>query len=194
MTIPTRDNPGDVEDTLAYIRQTMESASSFTAISGWGLVGAGTTGLVASWISWASDSVAEIQVWIPAAIIALAISLPLSGIKAKRSGARSLWSASFTKLAWIMAPVLVVGALLTLALAESTASHLLPGMWLSVYGAGVTAGGTQSLREFRWIGSLLITLGALAMFVPDLSLGLLAIGFGALHVMLGLDIVRRHGG
>ncbi len=53
MTLPSHKERESAEETLAYIRQTMESASTFTALSGWGLVGSG--------VHWAARVVARVD-------------------------------------------------------------------------------------------------------------------------------------
>ncbi len=105
-----------------------------------------------------------------------------------------LWSGSFRKLAWVMAPTLVAGGVLTYALANAGQQSLLPGTWLALYGAGVTAGGTLSVRAIRTMGVLLLVFGAAALLRPVWGLPLLAAGFGAVHIAFGLLVVRRHGG
>jgi hypothetical protein len=97
-------------------------------------------------------------------------------------------------MAWVMTPTLVAGALLTFALTQQGTTVLLPGMWLAMYGAGVTAGGSFSVRAMRWMGVVFLALGAVALFRPDLGLTLLGAGFGGLHIAVGVDLVWRHGG
>ncbi len=193
MTIPTKDERLQAEETLAYIRQTMESASTFTAVSGWGVVGVGTVGLIASWVSWAAGSSSILVVWIPTALVAGLISGAANVTKAKRLGV-PLWSGSFRKMAWGLAPALVAGALMTQALTAAGATDLLPGMWLVLYGAGVTASGTFSVRALRWMGLTMLALGSLALLSPDLGLAVLGVGFGAAHVGFGFYVAQRHGG
>ena len=195
MTIPTQGERLQAEETLAYIRETMESASTFTAVSGWGVVGVGAIGLIATWLSWAAGAGASslLVVWIPTALVAGLVSGAANVTKAKRLDV-PLWSGSFRKMAWGLAPALAAGALLTQALTAAGATHLLPGMWLLLYGAGVTASGTFSVRALRWMGLTMLALGSLALLSPDLGLAVLGVGFGAAHVGFGLYIAQRHGG
>lgn len=193
MTLPTHEDQEQAKEILAYIRRTMESASTFTAVSGWGLVVVGGVGLLAAGLAWSGGVVADLRVWIPAALVSVAIAAAMNAAKARRQDV-PIWSGAFRKMVWVMAPALAAGALLTLALADQGASALLPGTWLALYGAGVTASGTFSVRAIRWMGIAFLILGAVALLMPDLGLLLLAAGFGGLHVVIGLDIVWRHGG
>jgi hypothetical protein len=193
LSIPTHEEHEEARATLAFIRQTMESASSFTAISGWGMFGVGIVGLLASAAAaWLGDPT-TLRVWIPCATLAVAIAAVSNAGKAKRTGV-PLWSGSFRKLAWVMAPVLVAGAVLTYGLARAGDDTLLPGMWLALYGAGVTAGGTLSIRAIRGMGLVMLALGVAALLQPAWGPLLLAAGFGALHLVFGLRLITRHGG
>jgi hypothetical protein len=96
-----------------------------------------------------------------------------------------------------------VGALLTLALVDVTtpgvdpriAQRVLPGMWLLLYGLGITTAGAFSIRAVPLMGLGFIILGAAALFIPALDGDLMmALGFGGLQVGFGLLIARRHGG
>ncbi len=62
-------------DNLQYIRETMERATSFTAISGWGQVGIGITALAASFIAARQASFRNwMAVWLAEAVVALLIA------------------------------------------------------------------------------------------------------------------------
>ncbi len=193
MVIPTHEDQEEAKETLAFIRRTMESASSFTAVSGWGLITVGAVGLLAAWLAWSGDLGADLRIWIPAALVCVPIATAFNAAKARRLEV-PIWSGAIRKLAWVMAPVLAAGGLLTFALDQQSATALLPGMWLTLYGAGVTAGGTFSVRAIRWMGGMFLILGAIALFRTEYGLPLLAAGFGGLHVAVGLDLVLRHGG
>ena len=63
-------------DNLDYIRSTMERASAFTAVPGWGNVDLGCTALGAAWIAAGQASEpAFLLVWLAEAVLALSIAL-----------------------------------------------------------------------------------------------------------------------
>ncbi|MGD8279474.1 MAG: hypothetical protein PVH00_15655, partial [Gemmatimonadota bacterium] len=86
------------------------------------------------------------------------------------------------------------GAVLTFALTGHGAQALLPGMWLALYGAGVTAGGTLSIRAVRGLGLVLLVFGAAGLLQPEWGATLLAVGFGVMHLLFGIYLITRHGG
>jgi len=192
VTTPIREHQ-DAKETLDYIRRTMESASTFTAVSGWGLVAVGVLALLAAGLSWSTRVPADLRVWIPAAVLAVAVAGGSTAAKARQLEA-PLWSGALRKIVWVMTPALLSGAVLTYALGEAGATHLLPGTWLALYGTGVTAGGVFSVPALRWMGIEFVGLGTLALVIPGNGLAFLALGFGGLHLAFGAYIVRRHGG
>jgi len=191
--MPTQEDKEHAKQTLAYIRQTMESSTTFTAVSGWGLVAVGILGLVAPWLALNRGEPAALTVWLPTAIVSVVVSMIFNARKAKKLDV-PLWSGSLRKVAWVMAPALVAGAMLTWALWLEHTRTLMPGVWLSLYGAGVTAGGTFSVRAIRWMGMLDLALGAAVLMMPEYAVWLLALGFGVLHIACGLYVVEKHGG
>ena len=193
MTLPTHDEHAHAKETLDYIRKTMESASSFTAVAGSGMIGVGLIGLVASGVATRIGNPVDLRVWVPAAMLSIAVAAYANARKARRMEV-PLWSGAFRKTVWVMAPVLVVGAILTFALWRQGAVALVPGTWLALYGAGVTAGGTLSVRAVRGMGIVLTGLGAVALLQPQWGAPLLAAGFGVMHLVFGLLLLRRHGG
>jgi hypothetical protein len=181
------------KETLAYIRQTMESASTFTAVSGWGLTVVGAIGLAAAGLAWRLGTPTSLTVWLSAAALSVVTAGVSTAAKARILEA-PLWSGVLRKIVWVMAPVLTAGAVLTYVLAVEGDRHLLPGTWLALYGAGVTAGGVFSVRALRVMGPLFLLMGVIALLAPGVGLALLAIGFGGLHLGFGAYIVKRHGG
>jgi hypothetical protein len=180
---------------LRFIRQTMERAGSFTAISGWGEVAIGATALVAAWLgSVQAQPGGWLLVWSLEAMLALAIGGWAVIRKAREARLPLLWGPG-RKMALSMMPPLVAGAFLTAVLYEAGVLAPLPGMWLLLYGAGIVAAGSYSVRTVPAMGLCFMGLGTFALLAPT-GWGnvLMALGFGGLHIFFGILIARRHGG
>jgi hypothetical protein len=182
-------------DNLKFIRETMERASSFTAVPGWGgaLMGATALGaavLAASQPTWGR----WVATWVAEAGLALVIGVLALARKARRAGTPVL-SGPGRKFALGYTPPILAGILLTAALLRAGMLSALPGSWLLLYGTAVVAGGAFSVKIVPVMGMCFMLLGAVALFAPA-AWGdyLMAAGFGGLHVIFGVIIARRHGG
>ena len=73
---------------LRFIRQTMESAGSFTAVPGVGTMVIGATALVAAYLAHTREIGSQhwLEIWVAEAMIALAISAVAISRKAQQSG------------------------------------------------------------------------------------------------------------
>jgi len=182
-------------DNLSFIRRTMERATEFTAVSGWGGVTMGGVALVAAAVaSRAETAVQWVICWVAAAVVALLLGGAAMATKARRGGTPVFtWSGRRFLLSFL--PPLAVGALLTVVLVRSGLVQALPGMWLLLYGTGVVTGGAFSVRAVPVMGACFMLLGATALFGPaHWGNVLMAAGFGGLHILFGLIIARRYGG
>ena len=182
-------------ENLRFIRETMERAGTFTAISGWGIAAVGVLAMVAAFVARLRPTVEwRVGTWVTTAAACIALSLWATARKARRSEL-SMVSGPAQKLALAFSPAMVVGALLTAALLRIGANDLLPGVWLLLYGTAVVAGGAFSVRIIPVMGLSFMVLGAAALFAPP-ALGdwLMVAGFGLVHVVFGTQIARRHGG
>lgn len=182
-------------DNLRFIRETMERASSFTAVPGWGAVLMGVSALVASFVA-AQQPTRNLWLatWVVEALLALIIGGWAMDRKARRVEA-PLLSGPGRKFALSYSPPILVGVLLTIALYRAGMTSALPGTWLLLYGTGVVTGGAFSVKIVPVMGLCFMLLGAISLFAPA-SWGnyLMAAGFGGLHIILGSIIARRHGG
>ena len=180
---------------LAYIRQAMERAGSFTAVPGWGQVAIGVSALVAAVVARRQASLAGwLATWLGEAVIAVAIGVMAMARKARRTGV-SLLGAPARKFALGLTPPLIAGAVLTVVLVRGGAAAALPGAWLLLYGAGVVSGGAFSVRIVPVTGGVLMLTGVAALASPR-SWGdaLMAMGFGVVQIVSGVLIARRSGG
>lgn len=182
-------------DNLRYIRETMERAGSFTALSGWGFVAAAIVALAAAGLGMGNaGSAAWVLTWIAAAAVAAGLAFAATLRKARRVGLPLLRGPG-RRLALGFTPPMAAGALLTLALLRAGLEPMLPGLWLALYGAGVVTGGIFSVRIVPVMGLCFMALGAAALFAPaDWGNAFMAAGFGGLHLLFGVAIARRHGG
>lgn len=182
-------------DNLAFIRETMERASSFTAVPGWGGVAIGVTALLAALIA---SRIKDEHEWMYVWACELPLALLIGGwtMKRKANVARlNDLSPPGRKFTLSLTPPLAAGAMLSLALWRVKAFDALPGMWLLLYGAGVVTGGAFSVRVVPVMGLCFMATGAAALFTPIAwSNWLMAAGFGGLHILFGIIIARRHGG
>ena len=182
-------------DNLRFIREAMESASSFTAVSGWGQCAIGLTALAAAWIAVRQTARRGwLLAWLAEALLSTVIAGWAMWRKARRRE-ESLLSRPGRKLVINLSPPLFVGALLTVVLFRAGHVEIIPAVWLLLYGAGVVTGGAFSVQIVPVMGLCFMLLGAAALFLPwGAANALLAAGFGGLHIIFGIIIARRHGG
>jgi hypothetical protein len=182
-------------DNLSFIRSTMERATEFTAVPGWGGVAMGITALLAAALAHTRPTQTEwLAVWLCASALALATGGWAMILKARRAGT-PVFSYSGRRFVLSYVPPLAVGALLTVVLVRAGLYGALPGTWLLLYGTGVVTGGAFSVRVVPIMGLCFMALGATALLAPA-AWGdwLMASGFGGLHLVFGLIIARRYGG
>ncbi|MGH7509162.1 MAG: hypothetical protein ACREMZ_06800 [Gemmatimonadales bacterium] len=182
-------------DNLSFIRSTMERATAFTAVPGWGGVAMGLTALAASALAGSRPAEGRwLAVWLGASVLALTIGGWAMAVKARRAGT-PVFSYSGRRFVLSYLPPLAVGGLLTLVLVRAGLYSALPGTWLLLYGTGVVTGGAYSVRVVPIMGLCFMALGAVALLAPPTwGHWLLAAGFGGLHIIFGLIIARRYGG
>ena len=192
---PSLDLHATAMDNLRYIRETMERAGSFTALSGWGQVVIGVTGGLASWLAARQTSPEGwLATWMGAAVVSLLMGTLTTAMKA-RAARMPLLSGPGRKFGLSLAPPMVAGAVLTIVFYRAELVGLLPGMWMLLYGAGIITAGAFSVSAVPVMGLCFMVFGAAALASP-LAWGdeWMAVGFGGLHVLFGILIARRHGG
>lgn len=180
-------------DNLRFIRDTMERASAFTAVPGWGGVAIGVTALVAGILAAGRSLEGQFFVWLTEGVIALALGIAALQWKSRRI-ALPLASRPAKRALLSFAPPLVAGAVLTLALFDLHQFGLIAGLWLLLYGVAVCTAGAFSVRIVPVMGICFMFLGALAVWIPAWGNWLMVAGFGAAHIGFGFVIARRYGG
>jgi hypothetical protein len=192
---------------ISFIRRTMEGASAFTDVPGWGLVAVGATALLAAPLASTQQTAGRwLSVWLGEALLAAVIGAGTMWRKMRRRPRQpgaAVFSVPARKFLFGFWPAVFAGAVLTFALTDlrvvwreySLVPRVLPGLWLLLYGVGITTAGAFSVRAVPLMGAGLIAMGTLALFVPHVSGNvMLALGFGVWQIGFGIWIARRHGG
>jgi len=195
---PQRSAPPEMQeramDNLRFIRETMERAGTFTAVSGWGEVVIGFTAIIAALVASRLPLVGWVATWLVEAGVAAATAILFMTAKA-RAAEMPLLSGPVRKLVLSFSPPLLVGVLLTVLFVRLQLEALLPGSWMLLYGTGVVTAGTYSVPIVPVMGTAFMALGTVALFAPpSWATPLLIVGFGGLHILFGTLIARRYGG
>lgn len=180
---------------LRFIRESMERAGSFTAVSGWGQVAVGILGLGGSWWAMRQETDrAQTLTWIGTAIVAVLVDVLAIAIKARRSGV-ALGTGVTRQFLHLFLPPLGAAAVLTWVLWRADRLDLVIGMWLLLYGVAVFIAGAYSIRIVPAMGLCFALLG-IATFLspPEWGNAYMAAGFGLVHIGFGVVIARRYGG
>ena len=192
---------------LSFIRRTMEGAAAFTDVPGWGLVGIGVTALAAAPLAATQQSAGRwLTVWLAEAVLAAslgAVAIWRKMHRRPRAAGTPMLSAPARKFFFGFWPAILAGAALTLALIDfgtvwqsaSPVPRVLPGLWMLLYGVGITTAGAFSVRPVPIMGLGFMAFGITALIAPIAARDvLLALGFGIWHIAFGIWIARRHGG
>jgi hypothetical protein len=199
LAIPQKEEPPALHaramDNLQYIRETMERATAFTGISGWGQVAIGITALITSFIAARQKAFKNwLAIWLAEAVVALLIAGWSIDRKA-RAVKMPLLSGPGRKVAFSLSPPIFAGGLMTMVLYRAGLTGAIPGLWLLLYGTGVVTGGMFSVSVVPIMGLCFMMLGAVAFLAPPgFADWFMAAGFGGLHIAFGVIIARRYGG
>lgn len=181
-------------DNLRYIRQTMERAGTFTAVSGWGEVVIGFTAIIAALVASRLSVSGWVITWLMEAALAAGLAILFMAAKARAAG-MPLLTGPVRKLILSFSPPMLVGVLLTAVFVNRDLESLLPGSWMLLYGTGVVTAGTYSVSIVPVMGIAFMVLGAWTLFAPAAwATALMVAGFGGLHIVFGSLIARRYGG
>jgi hypothetical protein len=135
-----------------------------------------------------------LNIWLASALLSPTIMM-WAMVRKARSAKMPLLSGPGRKFVLSFSPPMIVGALLTLVLYRAGLVEVIPGVWLLLYGTAVVAGGAFSVRIVPVMGLCFMAAGVVSLFSPmSLSLILLGIAFGGLHIVFGIPIARSYGG
>ncbi len=182
--------------TLNYIRASIESAGAL-AVPGAAGIAMGMVGAAAALLAAVPALGAHwFEIWLLAAVAALALGGLLMARQAARKG-QTLYRGPARKFLLCLCPALIAGAALTCVLWQAGVTRLVPGAWLLLYGCAVLSAsamtGANTMRLVGLMGGLFVAGGLVAFELPprwhNLALGL---GFGALHLTFGTLIAHTN--
>ncbi len=140
-----------------------------------------------AWTQW-------LAIWSVEAFLGMAIAFCFARRKSRAMN-RPLLEGPGRKFLLALLPPIFVAVLLTWVLWQAGFIAIVPGVWLLLYGCGIVAGGTFSVRAIPVMGFCFLMLGALALLTPSVWGDVwLAAGFGGVQVAFGLVIARSYGG
>lgn len=190
-----------IEQDLKFIRKTMETSTKYTNIPALGYFVAGLialagTGLtftllspdrIAGMKNWLTkDGLVFISIWTGTFVAAFLSTVYLLRAHA-RNHSITAWNPLAARMYLSQAPI----ALLSIATTGSAVVHgsyvLLPGFWLLSYGVILWAFSYFTGLEHKIGGTFFLSLGLAALVVnPNTAVVLLAVGFGLIHLILGI--------
>jgi hypothetical protein len=173
----------------------METAGTFTAVSGWGMVLVGFTALAAAAVAAQQPTPQRwLFTWLAAAVFAPVIQLLAIAYKLRMADT-PLLQGSARKFLLSFVPPMLAGALLTVVFYRADLVPMLPSLWLLLYGSAIVAAGAFSVQIVPVLGGAFMLAGAVAFFAPpEWNNWIMGAAFGGLHIAFGVPIARRYGG
>jgi hypothetical protein len=173
--------------TLQYIRASIDAAG-LLAVPGSAGIAMGAVGtLAALLVELKVFAVNWLQIWL---IVAFGTALMVNQVV---SHGTALYRGPLRRFLMCLCPPLLVGAVLTWQLWIHGQIAMIPGVWLLMYGVAVMAASTLTRRALAVMGTLLATLGVIALQIPVVyQNAVLGVGFGGLHLLFGILIGRRN--
>lgn len=185
-------------ENLRFIRRAMESAGSFTAVPGRGMVVVGLTALAASALLalfHPASYLVWLMAWLAEALLAAGISIFAMVRKAGQEALVASVPARKCLLSFL--PPMLAGIVLSLGmiLAGIQSHAIYAGLWLLIYGTAVMTGGAFSVRIVPVMGLCFAGFGTAVLFLPSIWGDVaMACGFGGMHLVFGVLIARHYGG
>ncbi len=209
----------DILNDLSHIRSLMERSNKFISISGVSGILIGLYALAAliflfiklkitfvtfgginsgaSLMSFSSENPSVVRLtYIYTAIILLILSLGTGVIlarkKAKENG-QSIWNLSSKSLLLSVSGPLISGGIFAIVATQKGVFEVIVPTFLIFYGLALFSGGTFTFKEIRILGILQVVLGLLAFVYAPYSLLFFGMGFGILHIIYGIVIMKKYG-
>ena len=134
--------------------------------------------------------IAFCAMWTAIGLGAIALDVVLTARKARALGLQpTARPARFAALS--LSPSIFVAIVLTIQFLNDETLRYIGPVWMMCYGTGVYTAGLLSVRLPRLLGLAFIALGGLGLaFLAQHGIVLVAVSFGVLHVLFGIQVIR----
>jgi hypothetical protein len=178
---------------LAKVRRVRATLNSRRTVTIPGVLGitVGIIGLAASVLACTAAFRAHwLEVWLLAAPVAAGVAGITLTQRRVGPRARRLEPEVLRFIAHLL-PSLLAGAALTALACRAGFTHLVPGVWLLLYGCALLHASTVASRGLAILGTLFAVLALAAFELPQSQqLAVLGLGFGELHILHGVVTLR----
>ena len=199
----------DIFNQIGQIRSMMEKSSKFMSISGLSGVLIGSYALVGAFVlyinlygfripaeyadNYFTKDLIPIILLIGFSVLFVSIGTGYFMAKEKaRKAGQSVWNPTSKSLFTAMAIPLITGGIISFILLFKENYQLIAACLLIFYGLSLASASSFSFKELRWLGTLDIILGLLALCIPEYGIYFWAVGFGILHIIYGLIVHQRY--
>lgn len=191
-------------ETLADIKEMMNKSSRFPSLSGWSGVVIGCLSIVfvmfTSWhlginpskLNFNAIDAHQREMILIFALILFILSLIISFLMTyfnSKSLQHSIWNQTSKRLAFHFSVPLITGVLICYQLFYTHFELILPFSCL-FYGLSLFIAANYSFPSLRIMGLSLILLGFLSLNIIELQLVFWTIGFGVLHIVYGILMIK----
>ncbi|MBC8141201.1 MAG: hypothetical protein H7Y38_07145 [Armatimonadetes bacterium] len=196
-------SPGEAQEHLRVIRQTMERSTKHSTLSGlsgvlvgfYALVGSAVTFFVTPTFAVPYDRYAFIAVWAFVGLLSFTTDVILTKRKAAFLGKTPL-SPLGKHLLRAASPGVAVGVILSAfyLMHPNLIMQYIYGVWMLAYAAAILAVGMFSVREVSVLGWAFLGAGAVTLLLPEVAAaGMMAAAFGGGHIWYGAFMGRKFG-
>ena len=126
-------------------------------------------------------------------VLSLAAAVLFSSRKARKSG-HSAWTQITRRMLASLFIPLIAGGLFILMTLNRVPANVTIASTLIFYGLAVISAGKFTFGEIHWLGVLEIVTGLICLLLPEWSVLIWAVGFGAIHIVYGLLMHLRYKG
>lgn len=196
----------DYTNDLQHIRSMMERSSRFISLSGFSGIFTGLVGCVTAFLLFQyqeeirnPEQFEALRQTLKELFLIAVLSLMTAFVGALYFTFRKnqklnlpIWSSVTKRLIFSLLIPLIAGGILCLKLVSLNLVFLVLPVTLIFYGLALLNAGKYTFVETTYLGIFELSLGLIALFLPDWSIWIWGIGFGLAHILYGLFVQRKY--